>query len=152
MISDVADGLVRVSEPMGPVTAVPPPEKVTGAFTVDTVRVRGVTAPIAIPSAGKFCATPPAHVLCVSESEHHSPSCTGVLAPATGVNMPRPYRFQELLLLYWADRKSTRPNSGHLVISYAVFCLKKKKTSQKPTTDNTPQHTITDESAAPRVR
>src|SRR5256885_6484692 len=31
--------------------------------------------------------------------------------------------------LRWAelDRKSTRLNSSHLVISYAVFCLKKKK-------------------------
>src|SRR2546426_5849767 len=28
-----------------------------------------------------------------------------------------------------ADRKSTRLNSSHLVISYAVFCLKKKKNS-----------------------
>src|SRR5256885_6410434 len=28
-----------------------------------------------------------------------------------------------------SDRKSTRLNSSHLVISYAVFCLKKKKTS-----------------------
>src|SRR5256885_6785972 len=28
------------------------------------------------------------------------------------------------------DRKSTRLNSSHLVISYAVFCLKKKKTVQ----------------------
>src|SRR5256885_3780870 len=27
----------------------------------------------------------------------------------------------------WQDRKSTRLNSSHLVISYAVFCLKKKK-------------------------
>src|SRR5258705_5419205 len=27
-----------------------------------------------------------------------------------------------------ADRKSTRLNSSHLGISYAVFCLKKKKT------------------------
>src|SRR5256885_11902848 len=26
----------------------------------------------------------------------------------------------------WTDRKSTRLNSSHLVISYAVFCLKKK--------------------------
>src|SRR5688500_19116228 len=30
----------------------------------------------------------------------------------------------------WGDRKSTRLNSSHLVISYAVFCLK-KKTNQK---------------------
>src|SRR5256885_11260080 len=29
------------------------------------------------------------------------------------------------------DRKSTRLNSSHLVISYAVFCLKKKKTSSR---------------------
>src|SRR5208283_4217979 len=28
----------------------------------------------------------------------------------------------------WADRKSTRLNSSHITISYAVFCLKKKKT------------------------
>src|SRR5438045_7474792 len=27
----------------------------------------------------------------------------------------------------WEDRKSTRLNSSHLGISYAVFCLKKKK-------------------------
>src|SRR5256885_9948249 len=31
-------------------------------------------------------------------------------------------------LLKIADRKSTRLNSSHLVISYAVFCLKKKTT------------------------
>src|SRR5256885_8233365 len=29
------------------------------------------------------------------------------------------------------DRKSTRLNSSHLVISYAVFCLKKKKDKQE---------------------
>src|SRR5260221_5908896 len=28
------------------------------------------------------------------------------------------------------DRKSTRLNSSHTVISYAVFCLKKKKASE----------------------
>src|SRR5258708_23949097 len=28
------------------------------------------------------------------------------------------------------DRKSTRLNSSHQIISYAVFCLKKKKTKQ----------------------
>src|SRR5688500_19448549 len=30
-----------------------------------------------------------------------------------------------------SDRKSTRLNSSHLVISYAVFCLKKKKKNEK---------------------
>src|SRR5256885_12285183 len=38
-----------------------------------------------------------------------------------------------LFLLRQQDRKSTRLNSSHLVISYAVFCLKKKK--QLPTHD-----------------
>src|SRR5438132_6929288 len=32
------------------------------------------------------------------------------------------------------DRKSTRLNSSHTVISYAVFCLKKKKNSRKSAT------------------
>src|SRR5256885_9924198 len=32
-----------------------------------------------------------------------------------------------LLWFSFRDRKSTRLNSSHLVISYAVFCLKKKK-------------------------
>src|SRR5688500_19898676 len=35
------------------------------------------------------------------------------------------------ILLRLEDRKSTRLNSSHLVISYAVFCLKKKKTSSR---------------------
>src|SRR5256885_8678136 len=33
------------------------------------------------------------------------------------------------LLRPCGDRKSTRLNSSHLVISYAVFCLKKKNSS-----------------------
>src|SRR5258708_32347449 len=33
------------------------------------------------------------------------------------------------------DRKSTRLNSSHQIISYAVFCLKKKKRNKTPTTD-----------------
>src|SRR2546429_6340916 len=32
----------------------------------------------------------------------------------------------------WSDRKSTRLNSSHGYISYAVFCLKKKKLHQHP--------------------
>src|SRR2546426_7626748 len=34
------------------------------------------------------------------------------------------------------DRKSTRLNSSHLVISYAVFCLKKKKKEENNTRYN----------------
>src|SRR2546426_7240445 len=36
--------------------------------------------------------------------------------------------------VHGADRKSTRLNSSHLVISYAVFCLKKKKQTNLRTT------------------
>src|SRR3989454_6255259 len=45
------------------------------------------------------------------------------------------------------DRKSTRLNSSHLVISYAVFCLKKKKNKHKVTRTRTPlqaRHTCVD--------
>src|SRR3712207_8237686 len=39
-----------------------------------------------------------------------------------------------------ADRKSTRLNSSHANISYAVFCLKKKKQNRYSTRPNTRQH------------
>src|SRR5436190_5014943 len=38
------------------------------------------------------------------------------------------------------DRKSTRLNSSHTVISYAVFCLKKKKPNPHPTSHTPPPH------------
>src|SRR2546427_3703523 len=37
----------------------------------------------------------------------------------------------EVLFQQFADRKSTRLNSSHSQISYAVFCLKKKKNNQQ---------------------
>src|SRR5256885_5257575 len=40
------------------------------------------------------------------------------------------------------DRKSTRLNSSHLVISYAVFCLKKKKKPNILATPTTPTRRI----------
>src|SRR5690554_7012437 len=51
--------------------------------------------------------------------------------------MKKTSSFTTLVLLSLAqDRKSTRLNSSHVRISYAVFCLKKKKQqkrSSKPT-------------------
>src|SRR5688572_31604964 len=38
------------------------------------------------------------------------------------------------------DRKSTRLNSSHSQISYAVFCLKKKKKQKVIVTQRTPRH------------
>src|SRR2546426_8229053 len=40
-------------------------------------------------------------------------------------------RFEMNAAGWQSDRKSTRLNSSHLVISYAVFCLKKKKKKKK---------------------
>src|SRR5688572_32213204 len=40
-----------------------------------------------------------------------------------------------------ADRKSTRLNSSHSQISYAVFCLKKKKQNQNLNNDTTAKKT-----------
>src|SRR5260221_7199464 len=53
---------------------------------------------------------------------------TPIAASAT----PQAYR----LAVSHVDRKSTRLNSSHTVISYAVFCLKKKKQSVPPTGEN----------------
>src|SRR5256885_12930784 len=64
----------------------------------------------------------------------------GYLAAHSGLHSAHPADpldpFQ--LIGIWAqrvldgDRKSTRLNSSHLVISYAVFCLKKQSTIQTP--------------------
>src|SRR5256885_4560439 len=55
----------------------------------------------------------------------------GALAPGVGQKACTALAFHLLQRLrdagLQADRKSTRLNSSHLVISYAVFCLKKKK-------------------------
>src|SRR5438034_3604366 len=51
-------------------------------------------------------------------------------------------RRRKLLALDTGDRKSTRLNSSHTVISYAVFCLKKKKKTER-------QHTIKTEKESP---
>src|SRR2546429_4097458 len=54
---------------------------------------------------------------------HRQVACDIVKANAVGVNQP------VLVRTGFLDRKSTRLNSSHGYISYAVFCLKKKKTT-----------------------
>src|SRR5258707_11380676 len=43
---------------------------------------------------------------------------------AVNISFRKPFDFGQFIL---QDRKSTRLNSSHANISYAVFCLKKKK-------------------------
>src|SRR2546426_7601322 len=60
------------------------------------------------------------------------PRCCGRFLQQQHLEVPQPE----------PDRKSTRLNSSHLVISYAVFCLKKKKNpkaSRRPVTHNARQ-------------
>src|SRR5256885_6380922 len=66
-------------------------------------------------------------------------SLKGRRKPSTGILSPRRS----------SDRKSTRLNSSHLVISYAVFCLKKKHNEsllgplvRSPSTANRPHSVI----------
>src|SRR6266542_2110675 len=78
--------------------------------------VRGVTY-------GTFCPDPDGH-------EYPRPDIVEsdfAQMRALGINAVRTYTVPPKWLLDGADRKSTRLNSSHGSISYAVFCLKKKK-------------------------
>src|SRR5256885_9921768 len=52
---------------------------------------------------------------------------TGASTQAVSTGAYRAVEFIKANIKLDGDRKSTRLNSSHLVISYAVFCLKKKK-------------------------
>src|SRR5256885_10987920 len=55
------------------------------------------------------------------------------LSPCRGhvdARVPRRHTAESPVAPLHVDRKSTRLNSSHLVISYAVFCLKKKTRKQ----------------------
>src|ERR1035438_10585777 len=62
------------------------------------------------------------------------PICTGARAWADPRDPPRAIRRGASSI----DRKSTRLNSSHLGISYAVFCLKKKKKKKYTQAISTP--------------
>src|SRR5690606_1231645 len=72
----------------------------------------------------------------VQEIARTFPDCTidlfvkGKITPIVFENYPQVHQIIELPkkpLKEFGDRKSTRLNSSHVKISYAVFCLKKKK-------------------------
>src|SRR5258708_26663771 len=62
-----------------------------------------------------------------SERELFSTAASTTVAPEA----PRKGATSALTITARADRKSTRLNSSHQIISYAVFCLKKKKNQYK---------------------
>src|SRR5947207_11264955 len=59
--------------------------------------------------------------LAASATQERLAGACGQISRCDHVRLPCPTR----------DRKSTRLNSSHTVISYAVFCLKKKKKSKR---------------------
>src|SRR5256885_13041643 len=74
--------------------------------------------PLSLHDALPIWLSPPAKSRCTEFAETSSVAPTGVVNCRYGS-----FGNQRLIRI---DRKSTRLNSSHLVISYAVFCLKKK--------------------------
>src|SRR3712207_6909320 len=82
-------------------------------------------------------------------SEHEVAAAARVLRVVHGAHVQRPDVGAQLAQvgdpLLHRDRKSTRLNSSHANISYAVFCLKKKKKTMTTKTLSmiTPSSTLT---------
>src|SRR5690606_42027080 len=75
---------------------------------------------------------------CVPTSVHHPPLCAAALVVEGALTQSRPVRHAkgsgpggQAVGVELEDRKSTRLNSSHVKISYAVFCLKKKRKDTK---------------------
>src|SRR2546426_2110008 len=89
---------------------VPPTKDVLATFTMDLAPEGASVKPIKAYTVG-------VNVVCYSQFSKRPP------------NESDEGRELKPGIVQVEDRKSTRLNSSHLVISYAVFCLKKKKTS-----------------------
>src|SRR5215471_20905810 len=66
-----------------------------------------------------------------SEPVTGAPRYSTAPAPRSGMGRSRPATCRPCRRARPRDRKSTRLNSSHVEISYAVFCLKKKKKKTK---------------------
>src|SRR5947209_7240499 len=82
-----------------------------------------------------------AHYYAVSHLPGAQYAATAFLSGYLNTDIREPFaRLRQTVTLAWGkqeDRKSTRLNSSHANISYAVFCLKKKKKKQYTTTGKT---------------
>src|SRR3712207_7456119 len=72
-------------------------------------------------SVGKSKSTPSSIALSASQNPPEASSKKGIVIVGAVLGAAI------LGAIVWLDRKSTRLNSSHANISYAVFCLKKKK-------------------------
>src|SRR5256885_10473503 len=77
----------------------------------------------------------PLDLLCASGTSYFGPPAVPYVPGVQGVGVVERSGTVAPGTRVWfatsADRKSTRLNSSHLVISYAVFCLKTKKTCER---------------------
>src|SRR5690625_5312555 len=64
--------------------------------------------------------------LTIPDQDNTARSCKCCIIDLAGLSLRR-YSTENESRLQELDRKSTRLNSSHVAISYAVFCLKKKK-------------------------
>src|SRR5438034_3411500 len=91
----------------------------TGLAPAPAIRTKRAAPPLLFPPS------PPAPL----PSVRRSPPPRTSVVPRAGLACAAPPPCPA----YPLDRKSTRLNSSHTVISYAVFCLKKKKTKSSRT-------------------
>src|SRR5437899_5226421 len=91
---------------------------------------------------------PPRSTLFPYTTLFRSSMCRVVVAPCSPFSVT-PELMRDSASLAHQDRKSTRLNSSHLGISYAVFCLKKKKKKAeiKPHQDRMSRATQSDDGA-----
>src|SRR5690606_16342305 len=86
--------------------------------------------------SGAWLLTDPAEQASLYRELWELPSVAGIGTVAEAARNIRDYMKDTVLIFMGilrvlADRKSTRLNSSHVKISYAVFCLKKKHTHKK---------------------
>src|SRR5256885_10388197 len=94
------------------------PLPLRAALPISSLRPRLVTSRTALMT---LILLPPTSV---STTENSVFSSAGAAPPAAAPPKEKT-EFSDVLTDVGGDRKSTRLNSSHLVISYAVFCLKK---------------------------
>src|SRR5260221_1855487 len=95
----------------------------------------GVSNPVALRNLGKMQSGDRLIIYQTGDDKSAIGTATVVSVDASNPKNPqveikagKPLGTPVSLADFWEDRKSTRLNSSHTVISYAVFCLKKKKT------------------------
>src|SRR5437773_2955466 len=87
------------------------------------------TAPAILYGLLRLTAMTPVAPVALFPSDHYVSDDAAFIAHVEGATEAVRARPDLVVLL---DRKSTRLNSSHITISYAVFCLKKKKSHSSP--------------------